>query len=300
MIAKEARTGVPHDDGIHFGDHVIGLIDILGERSRLAAWDFFPTTEPRKQEFLSAAQDSFGVILQWRKRLREWASSWHTIGKIPPEYAESLPDRGEGFSASQAFELGFMQFSDTMVSFTPVVNTAGAAPLGGVCSIIYTHAMAMLLGLNIGTPLRGALHVGMVGIFPEGDIYGPALACAHEMESKVAAYPRIVVSKELVDYIGEHAENTQDSPQARANRLTAAHCLAMITMDTDGLWIIHYLSKDETLGLRASPAIQTMQQQARQFVRSELNRFRDVGDAKLHGRYQRLMTYFGEDAKSAE
>jgi hypothetical protein len=279
------------NDAIQVGDHVIGFLDFLGQRSKLESWDFHPTTQPETERFIAGMKESFGVIFQWRESMRHWFSAWDVLGKLPSELSQNPPLGYKEFEKSQRFDLGFMQFSDTLISFTPVVNEAGSAPLGGLCSMIYTHAMAMLFGLATGTPLRGALHIGMVGIFSEGDIYGPAFVKAYDLENEVADYPRVVVSNELVEYLTARREDTDEAPQSRAACFAAERCLSMVTKDNDGEWIVHYLSDDAMLGIGTSSKPSVLRVRAREFARVEHAKFNDRGATKLAAKYARLLAY---------
>lgn len=48
---------------------------------------------------------------------------------------------------------------------------------------------------------RAGVEVGLGTELDNGEIYGPVLYKAYELESKVAEYPRIVVGKELINYL---------------------------------------------------------------------------------------------------
>lgn len=279
------------DDVILIGDHYVGFLDFLGQRSRLG-WDFHPTTQPEEERFLTSVKGSFGIIFDWRERIRNWFSAWDVVGKLPPELAKNPPPGYKAFEKSQQFKLGFMQFSDTLISFLPVVNDSGNKPLGGVCSMIYTYAMAMLFGLAAGTPLRGALHIGMVGVFLEGDIYGPALAKAYDIEHTVADYPRVVISNELIEYLKAKRADSEDSLLSRVGCRAAELCLSMVAKDSDGEWIVHYLSETAMLGVGASRDAPILRVRARAFAHTEYARFRKCGERKLAAKYARLLAYF--------
>jgi hypothetical protein len=55
--------------------------------------------------------------------------------------------------------------------------------------------------MSQGWPIRGGIELGLAMDIDNDDIYGPALARAYTLESKVAQYPRIVIGEELILYL---------------------------------------------------------------------------------------------------
>jgi hypothetical protein len=80
-------------------------------------------------------------------------------------------------------------FSDTFVFSLPIHVTAEATfrwMVGELCVRL----------LECGHYTRGALVRGLVRHTPSV-LYGPAVVCAHQLESRVAKYPRILISPEV-------------------------------------------------------------------------------------------------------
>lgn len=92
--------------------------------------------------------------------------------------------------------------------------------------------------LSQNTALRGGIELGAATELEEGDIYGPAVAWAHHLESKIATYPRIVIGNGLIDYlkICRH-DNTL---------INDIKCLDdMLVSDDDGYTILDWLGGNE-------------------------------------------------------
>ena len=110
----------------------------------------------------------------------------------------------------QHMSIEVLQFSDTLVAFCPLVNVHGCLTLEPVCAFLLCLGRTLLLSLSKQTPLRGAIEIGLAGRFPQTDLYGPVLAAAHRLESKVAEYPRIIVGSNILDCISDPAVGGKD------------------------------------------------------------------------------------------
>lgn len=279
-------------DGVKFSHHIVAVIDFLGQAAELAKWDSLPTTPQEEASFLVAVRGTFGRIMVWREEFEKNFNMWLSVNQPPDWVADVAPDGGDALKEFQETSIGFSHFSDTIVVYSPIENRHGHLSLGGTCGVIVTCGTLMLAALNQKTVFRGGIEIGMAGCFAQADIYGPALAKAHYLESKVADYPRIVVGPILVSYLQTHATNPENTREARVNRGTASFCLRLLTRDPDGCWIIDYLG-DEFCQLGTNPdGWQKLRSDAHSFVDAEYTRFAQEGNEKLAQRYERLQAYF--------
>ena len=60
-----------------------------------------------------------------------------------------------------------------------------------VSSVYVGLCRHILMGLSEGIICRGGIEVGMAGEFLVGEIYGPALYQAYQLESERAQYPEL-------------------------------------------------------------------------------------------------------------
>ncbi|MCE2706563.1 MAG: hypothetical protein LW807_05745 [Proteobacteria bacterium] len=85
-----------------------------------------------------------------------------------------------------------------------------------------------------GVLLRGGITKGLLH-HNKNKVFGDALIDAYELESKVANYPRIIISKKLINIINV----TEDEVSAPMFKYT--HQLgAYITLDNDGIYMLSY------------------------------------------------------------
>ncbi|HEV3219034.1 MAG TPA: hypothetical protein VGZ48_04640 [Candidatus Acidoferrales bacterium] len=95
-------------------------------------------------------------------------------------------------------DVDYVNFSDLSIVSTPV-RRPKALPLG---SLVYqlirlVHAQAILIA-DEGILIRGGITVGKL-VKSWGQLFGPAIVRAYEIESKIAKSPRIVVGKEVFE-----------------------------------------------------------------------------------------------------
>jgi hypothetical protein len=141
----------------------------------------------------------------------------------------------------------------------------------------------------VGQPLRGGIDVGIGVEFDRGDLYGPVLVSAYELESKVAQWPRIAVGKGLVPYLRWLSSGGYGGELSRGEARLADQMLAMVGPDVDGQVVLDYLGKTFRAHVNIDRALIA---KAFAFVNSEYERFVGSGDEKLASRYRQLGEYF--------
>lgn len=284
-------TNTP-EDGINFRHHVVAVIDFLGQSSELANLDSLPQSPEQMERFVKAARRTFGRVMTWRSYFEKWLRIWADPGDLTPEFAARLPDGGKAFREFARIDVAFAHFSDSLIAYSPLENTNGVHNMGGVFDFLYTAGMMMLAVLADKTVIRGGIDIGVAGNFPQAELYGPALAKAHHLESKVAKYPRLVVGQALLDYLRAHSENPEDTPQSRVNRGMAARALSLLATDNDEQIIVDYLGSGARK-LNPNPRdLAELRRRAFTFATAELKRFEREGDRKRTERYERLVSYF--------
>jgi hypothetical protein len=113
----------------------------------------------------------------------------------------------------------------------------------GSYGIIGAASSTALLSLAAGHPVRGGIDIGIGMEIEEDEIYGPCLAKAYTLESKIAQYPRIVIGPECLNYLHQMSEQPPENIFAQAGIVTAKACLDLLTIDDDGCAIVDYLGE---------------------------------------------------------
>lgn len=130
----------------------------------------------------------------------------------------------------------YVNFSDLSIISIPLRRTTKAAPRGRLFSqlIHLVHAQAILLA-DEGILVRGGVTAGKL-VKSWGQLFGPAIVRAYELESEIATYPRIVVGKEVLEELAANSGlwlHDQKTDQKAVRSL--------LRLDDDGEFFIDYL-----------------------------------------------------------
>jgi hypothetical protein len=130
----------------------------------------------------------------------------------------------------------FANFSDLSIISIPLRRTSHLPPRGRLYSqlIHLVHAQATLLA-DEGLLIRGGVTVGKL-VKSWGQLFGPAIIRAYELESKIAKYPRIVVGKEVFDELAANAGLWVRDPKTDQKAVRG-----LLRKDDDGELFIDYL-----------------------------------------------------------
>lgn len=126
-------------------------------------------------------------------------------------------------------------FSDTVVRAVPATDPATMHDYFG--NELYIIARAQRELVSRGVLLRGGITFGELQVTPTR-IFGPALIAAYELESKTAIYPRILVARELLQYLNYLAPRPGFASEVEQVR-TYGH--GLIEQDFDSSYFVHYL-----------------------------------------------------------
>lgn len=131
-----------------------------------------------------------------------------------------------------------IQFSDSLIRAQRIDSKRN---IDKPSSILFSELISLIFSqielIGQGVLVRGGMSLGQLAI-SEGNVFGPAMVTAYNLESKFAVYPRIVIDPKIIS-------------EAKTNRLlwkhghSAEHEFAsykdLLTCDSDGIWFIDYL-----------------------------------------------------------
>ena len=267
--------------------HVVCLIDLLGQKAKLAGWGELPLDAPFLPQQVEAVRETIGVLLRFRKRFETYFGQVKQCA-MPARLAALPPDKQEQYWRSKKRGPSTQQFSDTFVFYAPLRTVHGDLSLIPLHRILGACCMAMLESLATRTPVRGAITIGAGTELDERTFYGPGLAQAHHLESTVAKYPRVVVATEVKRFLEQVQANEQGISLVQGSRELAIACEALLCEDTDSWSIVDFMGEGVRRLLHASQQMSRWVQMANDFVCSEDKRFGDEGNTKLQERYARL------------
>lgn len=274
-------------------NYCVSFIDLLGQRVAMHGQGLLPPfqSEEEKKRLNAILRGSIGAIVQ----LQEQAEGMMEIILHPnpdsPFRAALRPEEHATWDAMQRTRVTTQRWSDGLVSFVCLGDKDVKCQMNGVFNLFGLAGTLCLLGLATRHPIRGAIEVAWgVEIHP-GELYGPAIARAYELESEVAQYPRIVVGPETVKFLRAHSANFGPDPFSQNDRVLAHLCLSMLVQDADGHWLLHYLG-NEFQGAVSKDSHVELYTRARKFVIDQLLEQQARLDTKLALRYSHLLQYF--------
>lgn len=176
----------------------------------------------------------------------------HALAKIARAVSILLqPDRdlSQGYSYLQA-DFRATQFSDSIaLSFRVPVTGSSERLEHFAFKVLRWLKQLVERVVEVGMLLRGGLTFGKLVHSEDGHLFGPALVEAHEMESRTAIYPRIIIGDKVIKLL-----------DIGKNRSEETHYMtASVSRDFDGLWFLDYLNHHRLHGLEGNQALQALQ-----------------------------------------
>ena len=280
---------------------MVGLADVLGQSERLLAYNDPPPEGLANRDKLAALRsDTLVPVRQFRRDFHNQFRSYEkTIVKSPLNCITGPV--GGLLDSIDSEPVGVHAFSDLVALSLSLESKSKAVPMQGVFLMTAAFGMASLCSLYRGHPVRGGIELDVAWPIRrhkiQSEIYGPALAKAYHLESKVAGYPRIVVGENLLRYI-DLCASLPDSGDIfqKANRAYADYVGNLLVADDDGKTVVNPFGDwtEEGKKQRRQCADRCLA-----FADGERKKFESFGDAKLLTRYSRLISFiqkYGGDA----
>jgi hypothetical protein len=271
-------------------------MDLLGQKEWLKQWCTLPQSLEEREAFNQGLTKTVGPVSFLRDKFQEIFNTYLT--PIDPNELNRLGLTREQASAwlkAENATLGWGFFSDSFVFWSPTQNAQGDLTVRGFYIMLLASAIMMPLCLVNKTPLRGGIEVGVATeLPPRNDIYGPAVAEAYGLESKVAQYPRIVVGKALREYIEAVKKSGGRDEYSSVMRKMAEECSLLICEDCDdGVPMLDFLGEAMFSFYRERRATKSLDtvRKAIAYVKEEHDRLKREGDPKMAMRYGRLRAY---------
>lgn len=182
-----------------FQEYLIVFFDLIGQREALRKITGIPVSERDKEQFLELVKKSVGKVLMVRRAFKNY---FEGITSHTPNTALVSPEHQQDFIKSQKANFLHYGLSDAVVIAVPLMNeNENCTPMNGIFAALTATCGVALLALSLKVPARAGIDVG-VGVKIDGqEVYGPALERAVRIEGELAEYPRLVVGKELLEYL---------------------------------------------------------------------------------------------------
>lgn len=228
------------------GQYVVCFIDLLGVREELFnGIDYHSSniTAQKQQEINHISDTIVNLLLQLASMenaiKNEAPSIFNYLQQISPNPAMNLEDWIKNF---QKLKFGCQQFSDTTVLYVklPEVNEDITKFSTIISAWMTLLSKWQLECMTHGVMVRGAITLGTAWELFPNCLFGPAIHEAYKLESEVAKYPRIVISKHFKEFIDDmlHIARENGFP---VDDMPLSCC--MFYTDTDGIHALDYLSQ---------------------------------------------------------
>lgn len=289
-MATSETTTTP--ETLNIGNYCVSFIDILGQRAAMRGEGLLPNfaSEADEKSFKETLKKTVGSIASLQRHAEEMLAAIEPNSQSHLRASLSVGDQAK-WDEMQVTKLTNQYWSDGLVSFCCLGDKAVRCHVNGVFHLLATAGALCLFGLAGKRPIRGAIEIAWGVELNLGQLYGPAVARAYELESEVAQYPRVVVGEETVKFLQLHQANKLHDPFSRVDQEMAEVCLGMIGRDFDGHFIVNYLGIEFQTAVSNTAHIY-LYSKAKEFVLAQLAEHRNNRDTKLALRYARLLDYF--------
>jgi hypothetical protein len=201
----------------------------------------------------------------------------------------------------QAFQLDYdmmrksrivtQRWADGIVCFSALNGPDAYCPVWDIYNMITLAGVQCFLGLSKKLPIRGGIDAAWATELHPREIYGAAAVKAYELESSVAQWPRIVVGERLVAYLDAWTLNRGKRMLVKQQKYWALKCRAFISIDSDGLFFVDYLS-DAFTNVIPRWKIIPLYVQALAYIENQIVDYQKTGNLKLLSRYCQLRAYY--------
>ena len=257
----------------HIGFYVCSLIDILGQKEKL-----MKLNDISLDESISIFQQTYGNVNKFREYTNDSISFVNQI-KSKHNFKNSF--------TSNLIEM--KSFSDLITSYVSLGNNEHKLQFQGIYFLLLSNCEVFLKMLANGIALRGGIDLGMAMKNDENELYGSALLNPYIIESKVTKSIRIVIGQTLYNYIQETSSNEYlNDKLLDLNIRYAQLCKKLIKQDTDGEYILDYLSDE----FKEMKSFTSYYEKAKQFLDTEYNNLRKKQEFDVAKKYQQAIKYF--------
>jgi hypothetical protein len=222
---------------------IVAYLDILGSEELLRNWsDEVERTSGvgRDPDDLLKMQHEIAAALRPRNQLMgmlegilaanrssEYASRFDRIGKVVRASEPNSPP------VPPMPQVKVWTFSDTAVLWVPAEDASQTGAFVGFLFLLLAVQTILIESWSRGLPLRGGISFGhgTDSFFP-GQIYGPVLLRAYQIENQDAELPRVVIDSRLVQSVlNERGRCVEETMQVRLSRNVIDGCLSLVSVD---------------------------------------------------------------------
>jgi len=291
MTSQKTPNQINQKQEKYIGWHVVAIFDLLGQQDALRNLTVLPNPDNKDEfdEFKSKVENFYAPFYAIRSfftsSIKTFQEGGLDISLLPPEQQELL----KKFRKSPIF---IRHFSDSVIVNVPLKKDISQFPSRAIYGILAAAAQTMVACMAHQIVLRGGIELGIAMTLDENEIYGPALARAHTLESKVAQYPRIVIGQELTRYLHAVSQQPPTGLEETVNSGFASKALELLAVDDDGQVFLDYLGTHFRDRLQQLTTTTDAIRLAYNFIIEQSIRHKETRNSKLGFRYTLIRNYF--------
>ena len=191
------------------GWHVIAFLDLLGQQAKLRELNALPNTVDALEiaHFERRIEEIYKPIVALRKIFKAGIEASIDLNGPNANWTPQDQEFRRQFRATPIYQ---RPFADSLIVGIPLLDSIGKFPCRAIYFTLVSTAITFFSCLAFGCVFRGGIDMGLAMEIGNNELYGPAIARAYALESKVANYPRVVVGEGLTRYLerGRHPSRT--------------------------------------------------------------------------------------------
>ncbi|RBQ31138.1 hypothetical protein CRU92_08175 [Arcobacter sp. FW59] len=257
---------------------VCSLIDILGQKQTLE------TLRCCEKDFKSNIYEIYDIFSKTYKNIERFrAYTSHST-----DFVNKLKNKHNIDTGIISNPIEIKSFSDLITSYVSIrFDSEKKVQFQGIYFLLFSNCMTFLQMLSDGIPLRGGIDIGIGIKTEENEIYGNALVKAYNLETNVATSIRLVIGKDLYNYIDSISKGEIESNEITDYNIAYAKlCQNIIIQDCDGEYILDYLSEE----FKDMENFDSFVSKAKNFLKQKYEKNKDI--QSVSKKYLRALKYF--------
>ncbi len=274
---------------VNYGHYIVCMMDLLGQKEMYKVLESYPIGDGNL-EFTEQLIKFIRVIEYFKRDVDsffEGTNEYESRLYLPPSAQELLSKSRKNICKTQ-------RFSDGILIYVSLASTTTSFPVSSVLNALLCTASTMLVSLAKGHPIRVGVAIGGAVELEDGELFGPAIGHAHDMESRRAIYPRIAVHENVVSYLNSYIPpKTIDSStiEQKLEYEMSKLCSSAIKKDNDGEYFLDYLG-EHVWEYIFHGGHEELLKSAFDFIANEKKYFEIRKNKKLLQKYSYLYNYF--------
>ncbi len=278
----------PQQKPKHMGWYVVAFLDLLGQQDILNKMTMLPNVENQDEvaDFKNKVTEMYRPLYGLKSFFKASIKPFLEGGVKETSFQPFEQDILKQFRSTPVI---YRHFSDSLIVHIPLRNDLGKFQCHAIYGVLAATAATFLSCLVHSWSIRGGIELGLAMDIEEGEIYGPALARAYRLESRIAQYPRIVIGEELIRYLQAVVAGQQAaSAEEKAHAGFAKRSLGLLAVDDDGCTFLDWLGTDIRSSFQQHP---DLVRNAYNFIIQEAIKYKEARNSKLGFRYTLLRNY---------